>query len=153
MDYMTAIGLGFPGVQAQCFGNPFVYENIQWVGGNPLPSKQTLDEWIASNQSLSNNTMITVLAFRNRFTQPEKLTIEMASLDNPTGTAQQRQMAAMLRVFTTDVAVATFIDLSRLETRQGVMMLEQAGIIGTGRALQILDTPPAAIELTSFTHN
>jgi hypothetical protein len=39
------------------------------------------------------------------------------------------------------VNAATFIDLDRADTREGVQALETAGILTAGRALQILDDP------------
>lgn len=147
MTYIEAIGAGFPGVQCHAPGDGSVYEDIIWSAGLPLPSKETLDAWIASNAMSTDLSKITVLAFRNRFTQAEKIAIDLASIDNPTAAMQQRQMAAMLRVMNADIAVATFIDLSRADTRAGVQALEQYGIIGPGRASTILDTTPTAIEL------
>lgn len=147
MDYVTAIGLGFPGVEVSCYSDPTVYENVKWEAGLPMPSKEAIDAWIASNAHLVNKNKITVLAFRNRFTQAEKVAIELASLDNPSAPMQQRQLAAVLRVMAADLAVATFVDLNRPETRAGVQQLEAFGIIGPGRANEILNTPPTAIEL------
>lgn len=95
--------------------------------------------YLQDNGAVVNNRRITVLAFRNRFTGTEKITLEIAALDNPNAPMQQRQMAAMLRVYTKDTDVATFIDLDRKETRDGIFLLEQYGIIGAGRAVQILD--------------
>lgn len=146
MDYVTAISIGFPGVQVECFGDPFVYENVTWVAGPALPSKITLDEWIAINGSNAPTTRLTVLAFRNRFTMNEKVAIEFACLDNPAAPMEQRQMSAMLRAYMHDLHAATFVDTARPDTRAGVLSLEQHGIIGEGRALEILDTPPTPIE-------
>lgn len=146
MTYVEAIGAGFPGVQCHANGDGSIYEDIVWEAGLPLPSKEALDSWIASNSTI-DTTKVTVLAFRNRFTQAEKIAIDLASIDNPNGTSQQRQLAAMLRVMNADIAVATFIDLSRADTRAGVQALETYGIIGAGRASTILDTTPTAIEL------
>lgn len=146
MDYITAIGLGFPNVQVESNGDPFVYENITWVSGSPLPSKTTLDEWIAANNTTAPTTRLTVLAFRNRFTLNEKVAIEFACLDNPAAPMEQRQMAAMLRAYMHDLHAATFVDTARPDTRAGVLSLEQAGIIGEGRALEILDTPLTLME-------
>ena len=86
-------------------------------------------------------TIVTRLAFRNRFSQPEKVALEMASLDNPGASMSQRQQAAGLRAYLADVAAASFIDLSRPETRAGVQFLEAAGMLADGRALEILDAP------------
>ncbi|MBP7501170.1 MAG: hypothetical protein KA784_00120 [Aquabacterium sp.] len=90
---------------------------------------------------------ITCLAFRNRFTQAEKVAIEIASLDIPAAAMQQRAMAAALRSSQKDVDAAEYIDLSRADTRAGVLTLEQAGLIAAGRALAILDTPPTTTEV------
>lgn len=81
---------------------------------------------------------ITKLAFRNRFTAAEKINIELAALDNPTATAQQRQNAALIRVYLKDVDAATFIDLDRQDTKDGVQNLETVGLLAAGRANTIL---------------
>jgi len=89
---------------------------------------------------------ITTLAFRNRFTRAEKVTLEMAALDNPAAAMAQRQQAAALRADLKDQESATFIDLDRADLRAGVQALEAAGLIAAGRALQILDAPVQEIE-------
>ena len=140
MSYIQAIGIGFSAVQCHAIGDGSVYEDIIWDAGEPIPSQEALDSWIVSNPQaeVPVNTKITVLALRNRFTQTEKITIEMASLDNPAASAPQRQLAASLRVMLTDLSVATFVDLTREDTIVGIHALETYGIIGVGRADQIL---------------
>ena len=86
-------------------------------------------------------TKLTRFGFRGRFTQAEKTAIELASLDDPAAPMAQRAQAADIRVYLADVAAATYIDPQRPETRAGVQALEAAGLIGAGRALQILDAP------------
>lgn len=95
---------------------------------------------------LAPATRITRLAFRNRFTQAEKVALEIAALDNPAATPAQRQQAAAIRAHLADVAASTFIDLGRDDTRAGVQALEAGGLIGVGRALEILDAPVEAHE-------
>lgn len=90
---------------------------------------------------------ITKRAFRGRFTQAEKIAIEIAALDDPTAPMQSRAMAAALRANQADVASAEFVDLNFLDTREGVQALEQFGLVAPGRALVILDTPPTEKEL------
>lgn len=90
---------------------------------------------------LAPDTRVTRLAFRNRFTAAEKVMLEIAALDNPAAPMAQRQQAAALRATLADTAAATFIDLLRAETREGVQMLETAGLLAAGRALEILDAP------------
>ena len=148
--YMQAISKGFPTVQCHSAGDGSVYEDIVWDAGAALPSKAALDEWIAANPSTVDNTKITVLAFRNRFTQAEKIAIEMASIDNPSASTQQRMLAASLRVMNADLAVATYVDIDRADTVAGVQALETYGIIGAGRANIILTTPATPIEISPY---
>lgn len=96
--------------------------------------------------TLPPDARITRLAFRNRFTQPEKVMLELAALDDPTAPMAQRQQAAAIRVYLADVAASTFVDLARADTRAGVQALEAAGLLAPGRALQILDAPVQAHE-------
>lgn len=91
-------------------------------------------------------TRLTKLGFRGRFAQAEKTAIELASLDDPTAAMVQRAQAAAIRVYLADVASATYIDPQRVDTRSGVQALEAAGLLGAGRALQILDEPIQAEE-------
>ena len=102
-----------------------------------------LSEYVYADDvlTLAPGTRITKLAFRNRFTTPEKVALEIASLDNPAAPMAQRQQAAALRATLADTAAATFIDLIHAETRAGVQMLETAGLLAAGRALEILDAP------------
>lgn len=82
---------------------------------------------------------ITQLAFLNRFTDPEAIAIDLASI----GATQQ---AAAMRRYLSKVNAASYIDLDRLDTRAGVQALEAAGILAAGRALEILDAPIDAQE-------
>lgn len=147
MTYIEAIQKGFPGVQCHSDGLDDSYEAIVWDSGTPLPSKAALDEWMLANpETPVSDKRITVLAFRNRFTTAEKMATEMAALDNPAASAQARQFSAAVRVILRDSEAASFIDLSRPETRAGVQMLEQYGVIGTGRSIAILDNPILDVE-------
>lgn len=89
---------------------------------------------------------VTLLAFRNRFSQAEKVSLEIAALDVPTAPMAQRALAAGLRASMKDQEVALWIDLTRPETRVGVQQLEGAGLIAPGRAAAILDGPITEIE-------
>jgi len=152
LTYIEAISKGFPTVQCHAIGDGTVYEDIVWDAGPALPSKATLDEWIAANPSTATDNKITVLAFRNRFTQTEKVTLELASIDNPAANAQQRQFSALLRVMQQDLNVATFVDLGRQDTINAVNALETYNIIGTGRAAQILSLNILDIERPIIPH-
>lgn len=90
---------------------------------------------------------ITKSAFRNRFTQAERVMLEMAALDNPLAPSAQRQLAAGLRANMADQRDAAYIDLDRVTTRSGVLRLEQVGLLAGGRALAILDAPVQSDEV------
>ena len=79
-------------------------------------------------------TKITRLAFLSRFTDTEAITLDLASI----GATVE---AASIRRYLSKVNAATFIDLSRADTRGGITALEAMGIIGEGRAIEILDSP------------
>jgi hypothetical protein len=91
--------------------------------------------------------LITKLAFRERFTQAEKITIELASIDVPDGQMASRQASAQMRVWLADIEAAKYIDLNYQPTRDGVQALEDYGLIAAGRAAEILDTAPADDEV------
>jgi hypothetical protein len=89
---------------------------------------------------------ITKLAFRNRFTQAEKVAIELAAIHNPKADITVHQQAAALRANLADLAAATYIDLDRPDTRAAVQGLELAELIAAGRAGQILDADIQDVE-------
>jgi hypothetical protein len=89
---------------------------------------------------------VTRLAFRKRFTQGEKIAIELAALDDPAAPQEQRTRAAALRVDMKDTDAATYIDLDRQDTREGVLALELLGLLDEGRALEILDAEIQPLE-------
>ena len=102
--------------------------------------------YAAGMLTLAPVTRITRLAFRNRFTAAEKVALEIAALDNPAAPMPARAQAAALRANQADLAAATFVDLARPDTRAGVQVLEAAGLLAEGRALEILDAPIVAGE-------
>ena len=81
---------------------------------------------------------ITRLAFFNRFTVTEQITLEIGSVDNPNASMAQRQLEAMLRVFMRNVNSSTYIDLDRADVVQGVNTLATYGLITAARATEIL---------------
>ena len=82
---------------------------------------------------------ITRLAFLSRFTDAEAIGIDLASQGVTT-------QAAAMRRYMQKVNAAAFIDLTRDDTRGGVLVLESMGLLQPGRALQILDAPVTALE-------
>jgi len=43
MNYLDCISENYPTVLVECFDDGFNYETLNWVGGDPLPSKVDLD--------------------------------------------------------------------------------------------------------------
>ena len=91
-------------------------------------------------RSEPTNAIITRLAFLSRFTDAEAVALDLASI----GATVE---AATLRRYMAKVNAATFIDLSREDTRAGVLALETMGILAEGRALEILDSPVQSHEV------
>lgn len=104
------------------------------------------DEMNARAAKAASGKYITRLAFRNRFTQAEKVALEIASLDDPAAAMSVRQQAAGLRAAIKDQENASHIDLARADTRVGVESLEAAGLIAAGRSVIILDAQVTDIE-------
>jgi hypothetical protein len=78
---------------------------------------------------------ITKLAFKQRFTADERIAIRNAAAVDP-----------QIYDFEDLVNAATYIDLSRADTIAAVSAIEQAGLIGSGRAVEILGPPINEIE-------
>ena len=95
----------------------------------------------------AQDTRITRLAFRKRFTQAEKVALEIAALDDPSATPAQRAQAAALRAYLKDVDAAQFIDLADAHVAAGVHTLEAAGLLAAGRTAEIINAPVTPDEL------
>ena len=84
------------------------------------------------------STKLTKLEFRSRFTLQEKAAIDLASLDNPQASMEQRLIAASLRAMLADQAVAEFIDIGDESTIAGIQYLAQVGLLTEERAQEVL---------------
>jgi hypothetical protein len=85
------------------------------------------------------DTKITRLAFLNRFTDAEAIAIDLASIDNPSGTMQERQGQAALRRFLTKINSANYIDISSQQTIDGLNALVGLGLLTAERVNAILN--------------
>lgn len=88
--------------------------------------------------------IITVLAYRLRFTQAERIALK--SVASGAGTD-----AAAVAVSMEDIMAAGYINLDHPETVSGTNALESATLIGVGRATQILSPPVYSGELLAQT--
>jgi len=96
--------------------------------------------WTFDGVRLSNPTgpysKITKLALRQRFTLAEMAAVQTAAKTN-----------IIIEVLLDNVKVATFIDLKRQDTIEGLMYLVSIGILTLERANIILSTEPTEIEI------
>ena len=81
------------------------------------------------------NTKMTKLGFKHRFTQPERIAIRQAAASNP-----------VVFDFQDLLDSATYIDIGRQDTIDAINQLEQFGLIGEGRSAEILSPPVLEIE-------
>ena len=134
-SYIEAIGIGFPEVKCHVVGDP-VYENIVWDSGAPLPSKETLDQWIIANpNAASQGIVLTKYEFRKLFTFNERVAIDSA----PSNTNIPAQYRAMINTFMKDLEMSGVVFLTaNPDLPTGLGLLEQVGLIAPGRAAQIL---------------
>ena len=124
----TAPDIADPGLPVS--KQPYPYWNgTEWVSQVYLPEPVFLR---------SSRRHITKLAFRQRFTNAERIAIEIAALDDPAGTQQDREKSAAIRSYMKDVDVAKFIDLDRTDLQDGVNFLESIGLLAVGRANEII---------------
>lgn len=136
LSYMEAIGNGFPNVQCHATGNGSVYSDIIWDGGDPLPSQAVLDAWIAINPL---GIVLTKYQFRQLFTLNEKVAVDNSQL-NPNIPANYK---AILYTLAIDMQLSAEVELSTPNVVSGIKLLASLGLIGAGRAEQILlNIPP-----------
>lgn len=120
---------------------------IATLPGQWLPASGASIGWLHADGALTApepapaaapDLRITRLAFRQRFTDAEQIAIELASLDNPSAAAAERQQQAALRVYLKNVDAAQYIDLAAPTVQTGVQALEAMGLLAAGRAAEIL---------------
>lgn len=78
---------------------------------------------------------VTKLAFRQRFTMNEMAAVYTAMAAN-----------VVVKIMIDNLSMATYVDLSRTDTIQGVYYMVSIGLLTAERANQILTTPPTQIE-------
>lgn len=112
-----------------------------WVPcGNAGPGFTTADRETFDPPAVAPTPRhITRLAFLSRFTDAEAIAIDLASI----GATVE---AAAMRRYMSKVEASTYIDLDRVDTRDGVEAMEAGGFLAAGRAAEILDAPVADAE-------
>lgn len=139
ISYLDAIRQGFPTVMVASSGDPFIYDSLDWTGGDALPSQDDLDLWISENPGYDPAMDLTKYQFRQLFTLDEKVAIDNFK-DN---TNIQANYKAILVTILKDLELSEVVHLDNPQVAQGVGILEQLGLLAVGRAAQILSkTPP-----------
>lgn len=133
-DTRQPIGIYPDGEQPDFAGDPLF--DLKWFRGEVPPlSKYRWDDTDLAYVP-RDEVAITQLAFRNRFLPAEKTAIYTAAETN-----------IEVRIWLDDLAATTSVRLNNAQTIASVQALEAAGLIGEGRADEILNTPAAAHEL------
>ena len=120
-----------------------VFENGAWVQRQPVDgelvrevisagtSNEHYREYVYATPTPTPPDMrVTKLAFKQRMTAAERIAIRTAATTD-----------AIVYDFMDLVDSATFIDLARQDTQDGVNYLESVGLLAAGRAAQILTNP------------
>jgi len=107
----------------------------RYEGGDFLPPVQVIQGF---------GRIITTLAYRKRFTQSERVAIQLASYG---GTPTNAALAVNLA----DLQAARYVHLDRQDSYDSTHALELAGLIGVGRADVILSDPVYSNELLTET--
>jgi hypothetical protein len=134
ISYLDAIRQGFPTVMAVSLGDPFIYSNIDWTGGDAIPSQDDLDLWISQNPGWNPTMELTKYQFRQLFTLNEKVAIDNFK-DNPGIPANYK---AILVSVMKDLELSEVVHLDNPQVAQGIALLEQLGLLAAGRGTQIM---------------
>lgn len=123
------------------------FDPLPEVGDVWDPSTDTFNKPTPPEEPTPNEArLITTLALDNRFTFSERVAIEMARDQSKATSQEERIRAASVEVLMNKINRATFVDLDRQDTIQGVSQLELLGLIDVGRANEILSAPIQEIE-------
>jgi hypothetical protein len=134
ISYLDAIRQGFPTVMAVCTGNPFIYDNIDWTGGDALPSQDNLDLWISENPGWNPTLELTKYEFRKLFTLEEKVTID--NFQSNAGIPANYK--AILFSVMKDLELSQVIHLDNPDVIAGVGLLVTLGLLAAPRRDAIL---------------
>lgn len=90
--------------------------------------------------------IITRRAFIQRFEDVEYASLEIASIDNPEGTVEERMQQAVLRKKLKELDNSQYIDLRDIAISNALDLMISLGFLTQERKDEILNTPVAQIE-------
>ena len=134
ISYLDALRQGFPTTMAVALGDPFVYDNLDWTGGDAIPSQDDLDAWIAANPGWNPTLELTKYQFRQLFTLEERVAVDNYASNN----AIPANYKAILFTMVKDLDLSEVVHLDNPQVAAGVNMLAQLGLITAPRATAIL---------------
>lgn len=141
MTYFEIVQKQFPTkIITQVLNGGAQYSDIIWNEFETPPTQAEADAAVADYIAQQNST-ITKFQFRKLFTLTERV-----GLDNfQSNTNISAQNKAILTTMFKDLDSSGAVVMTLPDVIQGVNMLEQLGLIGTGRAAQVLarQNPPA----------
>jgi len=140
LSYLDAVRNGFPSVMATAIGDPYVYDNLEWTGGDAIPSQDDLDVYIKSHSGPDGTTTLTRYQFRQLFTLAERV-----ACDNFSTTSIPANYKAMLVTMFKDLELSAEVQLTNPQVAQGVRLLGQIGLLTPARAEEILANKPAPV--------
>lgn len=111
---------------AQSAEDPDYSAYYEWVNGGGQPT-------VVENAP-QGPKIITKLAFRRRFTFPERVAVDHA----PENEGMHPEVRMALRTMQTDMELAEEIDLTDIDIVSGVQLLAQLGLIAPDRVAEIL---------------
>lgn len=82
---------------------------------------------------------LTTLEFLRRLTMAEEAAIDIASIDDPAGTPEERMQQATLRAAMRRLMAAEYVDMADAELIGLLAMLESVGLLAAGRAAEIIE--------------
>ena len=112
---------------AQSVDDPAYVEYVAWVDAGNSP---TLGAEQATDPAVR---LLTKLGFRRRFTLMERVAVDAA----PGNPAFPDNVRAILLTMATDLSMAEEINLDDADVISGRTLLEQLGVIASGRAAEI----------------
>jgi hypothetical protein len=86
-------------------------------------------------------------AFRLRFNFTERTKVELASVIDPSSSAEDQQTQATVKTFYADLNSQRYINLDSESVLRGCNLLDSLGILDTGWKARIIDPNPTAEEL------
>jgi len=110
-----------------------------WTGTAQFPGvRPTLNE--------AQLSIITQLAFLQRFSTEEYAALDIASIDDPSSDSAAREQQAALRKMLKQIDMATYIDLGDVDALLALQTMKTLGILTDSRITEITTNPILEVE-------